>query len=82
MFIDKLEPAEAVKAIAAGRQVYEWKTADPHQLPIVGPAYDDHPSLNRAKREGRFATTLDEAQRAAKRMGTSIALAFFLTESA
>jgi hypothetical protein len=80
MFIEKLEPEAARAAIAAGRQVYEWKTKDPHQLPIVGPAYDDHPGRNRAKREGRYAETLDEAEAAAKRVNTEISLAFFLTE--
>ncbi|HUX66365.1 MAG TPA: hypothetical protein VMV31_02630 [Terriglobales bacterium] len=80
MFIDKLEPEEARRAIAAGREVYEWKTKDPHQLPIVGPAYDDHPGRNRAKREGRYAASLEEAQAAAAKMKTEISLAFFLTE--
>jgi len=80
MFIDKLEPADAARAIRAGREVYEWKTKDPHQLPIVGPAYDDHPGRNRAKREGRYAETLEEAQAAAAKMKTEISLAFFLTE--
>ncbi len=80
MFIEKLEPGAARAAIAAGRQAYEWKTKDPHQLPIVGPAYDDHPGRNRARREGRYAETLDEAQAAAARMQTEISLVFFLTE--
>lgn len=80
MFIEKLEPEAARRAIATGRQVYEWKTKDPHQLPIVGPGYDDHPGRNRAKREGRFASSLEEAQAAAAKMNTEIAMAFFLTE--
>jgi len=80
MFIEKLEPAAAQAAITAGRQAYEWKTKDPHQLPIVGPAYDDHPSRNRAKREGRYAETLPEAQAAARKMNTEVSLVFFLTE--
>lgn len=80
MFIEKLEPAAANAAIAAGRRVYEWKTRDPHQLPIVGPAYDDHPGRNRARREGRYAETLDQAQAVARAMNTEITLAFFLTE--
>ena len=80
MFIEKLEPNEAAQAIAAGRQVYEWKTKDPHQLPIVGPGYDDHPGRNRAKREGRYAETVEQAQAVAKGMNTEISLAFFLTE--
>ncbi|MGN6591458.1 MAG: hypothetical protein ACTHJX_01020 [Terriglobales bacterium] len=49
-------------------------------MPIVGPAYDDHPSRNRAKREGRYAETLAEAQAAARNMKTEISLVFFLTE--
>lgn len=80
MFIDKLDVKELQQAIAAGRQVYEWKTEDPHQLPIYGPAYDDHPSLNRAKREGRYAATLEEAREAARKMNTDIAAALFLNE--
>lgn len=80
MFIEKLEPEAAGRAISGGRQAYEWKTKDPHQLPIVGPAYDDHPGRNRAKREGRYAESLDEAQRVAKAMNTEISLVFFLTE--
>jgi hypothetical protein len=46
----------------------------------VGPAYDDHPSRNRAKREGRYAETLAEAQAAARKMNTEVSLVFFLTE--
>jgi len=80
MFIEKLEPAEARRAIAAGRQAYEWKTKDPHQLPIVGPAYDDHPGRNRAKREGRYAESLEEAERVARGMNTEVSLVFFLTD--
>lgn len=80
MFIDKLEPKEAAKAIAAGRQVYEWKTEDPHQQPILGPAYDDRPTLNRAKRDGRYAETLEQARDAAKKLRTDISLVFFLQE--
>ncbi|MGH9486186.1 MAG: hypothetical protein ACRD04_01160 [Terriglobales bacterium] len=79
MFIQKLEPAAARAAIAAGRQAYEWKTKDPHQLPIVGPGYDDHPGRNRAKREGRYAETLEQAQTVARGMHTEIALVFFLS---
>ena len=80
MFIDKLDPPAASRAIAAGRQAYEWKTKDPHQLPIVGPGYDDHPGRNRARREGRYAETLEEAQAAAQRMNTEISQVFFLSE--
>ncbi|HEY7839010.1 MAG TPA: hypothetical protein VIC54_10465 [Terriglobales bacterium] len=80
MFIEKLEPKEAQQALAAGRQAYEWKTKDPHQLPIVGPGYDDHPGRNRARREGRYAETLDEAQTVARGMGTEVSLVFFLNE--
>lgn len=80
MFIEKLEPVATRAAIAAGRQVYEWKTKDPHQLPIVGPAYDDHPGRNRAKREGRYAETLEQAQAVAQTMHTEIVQAFFLSD--
>ena len=78
MFIEKLEPAAAQRAIAQGRQAYEWKTKDPHQLPIVGPGYDDHPGRNRARREGRYAETLEQAQAVARGMNTEITLVFFL----
>ncbi|MGH9415013.1 MAG: hypothetical protein ACRD01_00130 [Terriglobales bacterium] len=80
MFIDKLEPEAARQAIAGGRQAYEWKTKDPHQLPIVGPGYDDHPGRNRARREGRYAETLEQAREAAAKMNTVISQVFFLTE--
>lgn len=80
MFIDKLDPEAARRAIAAGRQAYEWKTKDPHQLPIVGPAYDDHPGRNRARREGRYAESVEEAQAAAASMNTEIVQVFFLQE--
>lgn len=79
MFIERLESDQLAAALAAGRRVYEWKTADPHQWPIVGPAYDDHPGRNRAKREGRYAETLEEARAAAARMKTEISGALFLT---
>lgn len=80
MFIEKLEPKAAEQAIAGGRQAYEWKTKDPHQLPIVGPGYDDHPGRNRARREGRYAETLEQAQQVAAKMNTEISQVFFLTE--
>ena len=80
MFIDKLEPAAAAQAIATGRQAYEWKTKDPSQLPIVGPGYDDHPGRNRAKREGRYAETVEQAQAVARGMKTEISLVFFLKD--
>ena len=80
MFIEKLELKQIEAALASGRRVYEWKTKDPHKLPIVGPAYDDHPGLNRAKREERYADTLPAAKAAAARQGTEIVAALFLTE--
>jgi hypothetical protein len=80
MFIEKLEPKEAARAIAAGRLAYEWKTKDPSQLPIFGPGYDDLAGRNRAKREGRYAETVEQAQSVAKGMNTEVSLVFFLTE--
>ena len=80
MFIEKLEPSEARAALQAGRQAYEWKTKDPHQLPIVGPGYDDHPGRNRAKREGRYAETFEQAQAVAKGMNTEVSVVFFLKD--
>lgn len=79
MFIERLEVDEVQRALAAGRRVYEWKTKDPHKLPIVGPAYDDHPGLNRAKREQRYADTVEAAKQAAARQGTEIIAALFLS---
>lgn len=81
MFIERVELDGIPAAIAAGREVYEWKTKDPHQLPIVGPGYDDHPGRNRAKRENRYAETLEAANEAAARMKTEIVAALFLTGS-
>ena len=81
MFIERVEIENIPAALAAGRAVYEWKTKDPHQHPIVGPAYDDHPGRNRAKRENRYAETLEAAQEAAAGMRTEIVAALFLTGS-
>ncbi|MGH9535080.1 MAG: hypothetical protein ACRD2E_09490 [Terriglobales bacterium] len=79
MFIERVEAGDLPAALAAGRAVYEWKTKDPHQLPILGPSYDDHPGRNRAKRENRYAETLDAAREVAARMHTEIVAALFLT---
>lgn len=81
MFIERVELEALPAALAAGREVYEWKTKDPHQLPILGPGYDDHPGRNRAKRENRYAETLEAAQAAAAGMKTEIIAALFLTGS-
>lgn len=78
MFIERIEVEGIPAALAGGRRVYEWKTKDPHKLPILGPDYDDHPGLNRAKREQRYAETLAAAREAAARQGTEIVAALFL----
>jgi hypothetical protein len=78
MFIETVTPEQARKYIAAGRQAWEYKTKDVHQGPIFGPAYDDHAASNRAKKEDRFAETVDAAQKIAKGMSTDISAVSFI----
>ncbi len=77
-FMEKVPVDQAKTQIREGRLPYQWITADPHVLPIFGPAYDEHGSYNIAKREGRLASTVEEAQSAAKRVKTEIVAVYFL----
>ncbi len=79
MFIETVSNDEARRWIAAGRKPYEFKTKDVSKGPIFGPGYDDHPALNRAKHEQRYAESLEAAQQCAKLAGTVIEGVTFLT---
>ncbi len=72
MFFDKLPNDQARKAIAAGRQAWEYKTKNVHVGPIFGPGYDDRGALNRAKKANLYAETFEQAQKCAKALGTEI----------
>jgi hypothetical protein len=72
MFLETVANQQAKKEIANGRKVWEYKTKNPHVGPIFGPAYDDRPALNRAKKVHGYAETLAEAQRCAQALGTEI----------
>jgi hypothetical protein len=78
MFIETVTPDQAKKYVAAGRQVWEFKTKDVHKGPIFGPAYDDHAAANRAKKENRFAESVEAAQKIAKGMSTEISAVSFI----
>lgn len=77
-FFDVVSNDEAKKLIASGRLAYEWKTKDSSKGPLFGPAYDDRGSLNRARKENRYAESFDEAQDCAKAAGTSVEGVIFL----
>ena len=72
MFFAKVSNQQARELIAAGRKAYEFKTKDVAKGPIFGPGYDDRGALNRAKRENRYAETLEAAQKCAKLANTEI----------
>lgn len=72
MFLDTIANKEAKKQIAAGRKAWEFKTKNREVGPIFGPAYDDRPALNRAKKANLYAETLEQAQSCAKALGTEI----------
>jgi hypothetical protein len=78
MFLDTVSNDQAKKLIAGGRKAWEYKTKNPRLGPIFGPAYDDHVWLNRAKKENRYAETLEAAQKCAKALGTEIDSVIFL----
>ncbi len=79
MFIETVSNDEARRWIAAGRKPYEFKTKDHSKGPIFGPGYDDQPALNRARRENRYAESLEAAEQCAKLAGTAIDGVTFLT---
>jgi len=78
MFFETVTPEQARKYVASGRQVWEYKTKDVHQGPIFGPAYDDHAASSRARKENRFAETVEAAQKIAKGMRTEISAVVFI----
>ena len=80
MFLDIVSKDQARQFIASGRKAWEYKTKDPHVGPIFGPAYDDHVWLNRAKKEDRYAETVEAAQKCAKALGTDIDNVVFLAK--
>ncbi len=77
-FLEKVPVDQAKRYVKDGRKPYQYLTADPHALPIFGPAYDERGSLNVAKKEGRYAETVEEARAAAKRAKTDVSEVFFL----
>ncbi|HYG99354.1 MAG TPA: hypothetical protein VD837_09500 [Terriglobales bacterium] len=78
MFMETVSNDQAKKYIAAGRKAWEFKTKDVSKGPIFGPAYDDSAAMNRAKKENRYAETVEAAQKIAKGMGTDISSVSFL----
>jgi len=78
MFLETVSADQAKKYIAAGRKAWEYKTKDVSKGPIFGPAYDDHAACTRAKKENRYAETVEAAQTIAKGMRTEISAVSFL----
>lgn len=78
MFMETVSSDQAKKYIAVGRKAWEYKTKDVSKGPIFGPAYDDHAAVNRAKKESRYAESVEDAQKIAKGMGTEISGVSFL----
>ena len=78
MFMETVPNNVAKKYIADGRKVWEYKTKDVHVGPIFGPAYDDKPALNRAKKANCYAETLQDARKCAKALGTDISGVVFI----
>jgi hypothetical protein len=78
MFMETVSSDQAKKYIAAGRRAWEYKTKDVSKGPIFGPAYDDLAAMSRAKKENRYADSVEDAQKIAKGMGTDISAVSFL----
>jgi hypothetical protein len=78
MFLETVSNDQAKTYIASGRKAWEYKTKNVHLGPIFGPAYDDRPALNRAKKARCYAETLEEARKCAKALGTDVAGVVFL----
>lgn len=78
MFLETVSSDQAKKYIASGRKAWEYKTKDVSKGPIFGPAYDDHGASTRAKKENRYAETVEAAQKIAKGMQTEISAVVFL----
>ena len=78
MFLETVGNEQAKKYLAAGRKAWEYKTKNVHVGPIFGPAYDDKPALNRARKAQCYAETWEQAERCAQRLGTEIIGVVFL----
>lgn len=78
MFFERVSVGQAKKYMADGRRVWEYKTKNVHVGPIFGPAYDDMPAVNRAKKANCYAESLDQAQKCAKALGTEIESVVFI----
>jgi hypothetical protein len=78
MFLETVTTDQAKKYIAEGRQAWEYKTKDVHKGPVFGSAYDDHSASNRAKKENRYAESVEAAQKIAKGMSTEISAVSFI----
>ena len=78
MFIETVTTQQAKQLIAAGRKPYEFKTTNAAKGPIFGPGYDDRGALNRARKENRYAETVEAAQHCARLHGTEIEAVTFL----
>jgi hypothetical protein len=78
MFLETVSTEQAKKYIALGRKVWEYKTKNVHVGPIFGPAYNDRPAVNRAKKANCYADTVEEAQKCAKALGTEISGVVFI----
>jgi hypothetical protein len=78
MFLETVSNDEAKRHIAAGRKAWEYKTRNPHVGPIFGPAYDDRPAVNRAKKANCYAETVEQAQECARALGTEISGVVFI----
>jgi len=78
MFFETVPNDKARSYIAAGRKAWEYKTKNVHVGPIFGPAYDDRPAVNRARKANCYAETWQEAQKCAKALGTEISGVVFV----
>ena len=78
MFLETVPVDQAKKYIATGRKAWEYKTKNVAVGPIFGPAYDDNPAVNRAKKANCYAESLEQAQGCARDLKTEIAAVVFL----
>ena len=78
MFLETVSVDQARKYIAAGRKAWEYKTKPASLGPIFGPAYDDMPAVNRAKKANCYAESVEDAQKCARSLGTSVEAVVFL----
>ncbi len=78
MFLETVPVEQAKTYIAAGRKAWEYKTKNVAVGPIFGPAYDDRPAVNRARKVNCYAETVEQAQRCARELKTEIAAVVFI----